>query len=346
MNRFRNAAVLVFVLAVACRQGLPPDTSISESPVRTPPLETPGAETPSPPTSLPPSPEPATPSASTEQKVTIPDVVGLTRLAATSDLERAGLTFAVRTEATDEVKPGRVISQAPRAGRRVRATRRIDLSVAKPRLVSAGMRCPSDPLLGIYHPDRLQVLQECVWFLGTVVEVRPEDDGDHHIDIAPDGGFEHFLNAGDREHQDGGLLVEIVEGQALPIPELGEHISVFGTSVYDRTHGWNEIHPIWAIKYLDSGNVVRELPPDPPLYNPDETDGGGGGSGSGSGRGGGGGGSNCDPNYTGACLNDGIGDYDCGGGSGNGPNYVYATVHVVGEDVFGLDSDGNGLGCE
>lgn len=54
----------------------------------------------------------------------------------------------------------------------------------------------------------------------------------------------------------------------------------------------------------------------------------------------------CDPNYEGECLKDGIGDYDCAGGSGNGPNYVYSEVRVVGEDVFGLDANGNGIGCE
>ena len=54
----------------------------------------------------------------------------------------------------------------------------------------------------------------------------------------------------------------------------------------------------------------------------------------------------CDPNYTGQCLKDGIGDYDCRGGSGNGPNYVYGTVKVVGTDVFGLDGDNDGYGCD
>ena len=56
--------------------------------------------------------------------------------------------------------------------------------------------------------------------------------------------------------------------------------------------------------------------------------------------------STCDPNYTGQCLKDGIGDYDCSSGSGNGPNYVYGTVRVVGSDPFGLDRDHDGLGCE
>ena len=55
--------------------------------------------------------------------------------------------------------------------------------------------------------------------------------------------------------------------------------------------------------------------------------------------------SNCDPNYSGACLNPASYDYDCAGGSGNGPDYT-GTVTVVGEDHYGLDADGDGVGCE
>lgn len=54
----------------------------------------------------------------------------------------------------------------------------------------------------------------------------------------------------------------------------------------------------------------------------------------------------CDPNYEGACLHQGIGDYDCAGGSGDGPNYVSGPIYVVGIDEFGLDSDGDGVACE
>jgi hypothetical protein len=37
---------------------------------------------------------------------------------------------------------------------------------------------------------------------------------------------------------------------------------------------------------------------------------------------------------------------DCVGGSGNGPACVRGPVHVVGPDVYDLDRDGNGVGCE
>jgi len=39
-------------------------------------------------------------------------------------------------------------------------------------------------------------------------------------------------------------------------------------------------------------------------------------------------------------------DVDCAGGSGDGPRYVSGPVQVNGSDPYGLDSDGDGIGCE
>ena len=38
-------------------------------------------------------------------------------------------------------------------------------------------------------------------------------------------------------------------------------------------------------------------------------------------------------------------DYDCAGGSGDGPEYT-GRVTVTGSDPYGLDADGDGVGCE
>jgi endonuclease YncB( thermonuclease family) len=59
----------------------------------------------------------------------------------------------------------------------------------------------------------------------------------------------------------------------------------------------------------------------------------------------GGAGGKCHPSYTGPCLDPNASDYDCAGGSGDGPLYT-GKVRVVGPDVFGLDPDGDGWGCE
>jgi len=55
--------------------------------------------------------------------------------------------------------------------------------------------------------------------------------------------------------------------------------------------------------------------------------------------------SRCHPSYEGACLDPNCSDYDCAGGSGDGPCYT-GTVRVVGPDVYGLDRDHDGIGCE
>lgn len=52
----------------------------------------------------------------------------------------------------------------------------------------------------------------------------------------------------------------------------------------------------------------------------------------------------CDPNYSGCVPIDS--DVDCAGGSGNGPSYVEGPVDVIGEDIYGLDADDDGVGCE
>ncbi len=74
---------------------------------------------------------------------------------------------------------------------------------------------------------------------------------------------------------------------------------------------------------------TKQLPPPPPPPQPTEEPQG-----------------NCDPSYPDVCLLQNVGDYDCAGGSGNGPNYVRGPIRVLPPDPFGLDRDGDGIGCE
>jgi hypothetical protein len=54
--------------------------------------------------------------------------------------------------------------------------------------------------------------------------------------------------------------------------------------------------------------------------------------------------SSCSPNYSG-CVPI-ASDVDCAGGSGNGPAYASGPFNVIGYDIYDLDRDGNGVGCE
>jgi hypothetical protein len=47
----------------------------------------------------------------------------------------------------------------------------------------------------------------------------------------------------------------------------------------------------------------------------------------------------CDPNYSGGCVPDTGGDVDCG-------EISDTNLSVVGDDVDGLDRDGDGVACE
>ena len=55
-------------------------------------------------------------------------------------------------------------------------------------------------------------------------------------------------------------------------------------------------------------------------------------------------GTGCDENYD-PCVPI-ASDVDCAGGPGNGPEYVQGPVKIVGKDIYELDRDKNGLGCE
>ena len=52
----------------------------------------------------------------------------------------------------------------------------------------------------------------------------------------------------------------------------------------------------------------------------------------------------CDKNYSG-CVPI-ASDVDCAGGKGNGPAYARGPVEVIGYDIYDLDRDGDGVGCE
>lgn len=57
-------------------------------------------------------------------------------------------------------------------------------------------------------------------------------------------------------------------------------------------------------------------------------------------------GGGCHPSYSGVCVPIDS-DVDCPGGSGNGPSYAPGrNFNVVGPDVYGLDSDSDGVACE
>jgi hypothetical protein len=136
-----------------------------------------------------------------------------------------------------------------------------------PSPLQAGCRT-GPPEGGIYHPDRLKVLDPCKHAAGVVVEVAHEDDGDYHVWFTVDRGYEDLLNKNGENHFQArpALLAEITPDcplathppdaktaaqcprSQLPIPDIGDHIQIYGPWVFDVDHGWDEIHPVDSIQ--------------------------------------------------------------------------------------------------
>ncbi len=257
------------------------------------------------------------------KKFRLPSVVGQAVLDALTKLQTRGLSVRQDYRVSTR-RAGTVLSQSPAAGTLVVRGAGVDLVVAE-RPPTAP--CGSPPLRGVYHPYRLKVLGTCRRIVGTVARINHEQDGDYHVDIAPAKGYGRLLNGGNYAYEHGQLVTEIMPGQTFPIPYVGERVIVYGTWVYDSDHGWNEIHPIWAITYADTGNTVRSSPVVPPRYDPDE------------GGGGGGGGGNCDPSYPTVCIPPPPPDLDCG-------DVPYRNFKVLPPDPHHFDGDHDGIGCE
>jgi hypothetical protein len=104
-------------------------------------------------------------------------------------------------------------------------------------------------LAGVYRPQRLQVKSRCRVAVGTVRKVKFEIyDGDVHLDLRPDPGYEKLLADGN-ERVGGNLVVEIIpqDRSRVAVPQEGARVEVVGPWVEDTKHGWNEIHPAWWV---------------------------------------------------------------------------------------------------
>ena len=66
------------------------------------------------------------------------------------------------------------------------------------------------------------------------------------------------------------VVLEVILGQHLPAPRVGERVAAFGTLVRDRAAGWTGLEPVWAIDYLDRGTLVRAVPPAVPVFHAGE----------------------------------------------------------------------------
>lgn len=119
----------------------------------------------------------------------------------------------------------------------------------------------------VYHPDRLQIIENCKTVSGIVDKIIVEKDGDYHIRLDLDSQFSNMINDANVRGQHGDLVLEIIcentvkqqdavepcQGlnEFVRIPVVGQHVEVTGTYVLDMEHGgWAEIHPVSTISQI------------------------------------------------------------------------------------------------
>lgn len=117
----------------------------------------------------------------------------------------------------------------------------------------------SNPLAGVYHPYRLEVLAPLKTVSGVIYSIRHESDKDYHINLKLDPQYANLINAKNISVEHGCLVVEVIPMDAgkVPVPSVGQHVSVTGAYVLDKAHGWNEIHPAWLINGKGSVNYTQ-----------------------------------------------------------------------------------------
>ena len=122
----------------------------------------------------------------------------------------------------------------------------------------------------VYHTNRFTVYDNCKTVSGTVKAIHNEKDGDVHIQLYLDSGSSDLVNSKNISSQNGCLVLEIICAKKITqadaiepctgyynnvtVPNSGDRITVTGTYVLDKQHGWNEIHPVSSIQIIGKGN--------------------------------------------------------------------------------------------
>lgn len=120
-------------------------------------------------------------------------------------------------------------------------------------------QCRANVLAGVYHSFRFQIYNPCKTVSGTIYSIRHEDDSDYHINLKLDPQYQNLMNDKNVSREHGCLVVEVIpmDANKIPIPRVGDHVTVTGAYVLDKDHGWNEIHPAWLINGKGSASYTQ-----------------------------------------------------------------------------------------
>lgn len=138
----------------------------------------------------------------------------------------------------------------------------------------------------IYHSYRLHVISQCKTVTGAIEDVYYEPDGDVHMRVAVSASL---VNQANDEYEDGDLVAEIIcvgtvtqadagaacQGyrNAVPIPAVGDTVSITGSYVLDADHGWMEIHPVSSVTVTGHSAVAAPATSPAPAPSPSHASG-------------------------------------------------------------------------
>src|SRR3990167_6159903 len=110
--------------------------------------------------------------------------------------------------------------------------------------------CPDDPLRGVWGPQRLEVLGECVSVSGIAHSIK--QGGDIEEGQASDGDITWNLTVDDEHLEKFGPMLHIeippIYQAEVHAPREGDHVCIVGTHAWDKTHSIPEIHPAFKIE--------------------------------------------------------------------------------------------------
>jgi hypothetical protein len=137
--------------------------------------------------------------------------------------------------------------------------------------------CPPEDrtLKGVWGGSSRLILHDpCRQMVAEVVQIEgPNADGDMDIWISPDPGYTALVGSpqnieNGRRYRFGGSFsiepgprdgrtTDPVTGEEgpphLPLPEVGDKVDVWGAYVFDSSHGYYEIHPVFSISISSDG---------------------------------------------------------------------------------------------
>jgi hypothetical protein len=103
--------------------------------------------------------------------------------------------------------------------------------------------------------------------VGTVARIEHLPDQDVRVDLIPEPRYRRFVNAANVTKLGGAFPAVMIFGQpqAFILPDAGERMVILGTWVRNVAEGWNEMHPVWEVRF--GGVEIYAEPPDPPLHD-------------------------------------------------------------------------------